>query len=411
MIDPDLRAVAGCITEAKQALAVDRPLRILVLGDPDARMCRFLADAGHAVACCPDLQRPRGTEADHVHVSAPTAMGLVELQDRIDVAVAVAGWGRILSTHSETSLRRLVDWLREYCTLTIVRAPRRPLGPDLNELGPYEVLAVLGAFRYLAEAVGIEGDESLEAPLVLASDQFLVLGEEWVRADGIERLGELDPSGQDAPVRTFRIPGSRIAKVECASEEYFDRTQVIGEWAFLSGVDPQVRDLLDLPRVHLLNRGRSVLTLVRDDVVGKAEDLSVADQLAGVLDVAARYSQVGLFHNDLRPWNVVWHEGAARLIDFEWTSGFDEDAQGLPQVLALAGTLAGIATDEIRMGEPFHGDVLDIATRSGLLERWPLSEQLTQPWVRFPGVRDRIDVAGGMSAPEILRAVLEVTVA
>jgi hypothetical protein len=411
VIEPELRAVSGCVTLAKQALAPDRPLRILVLGDPDARICRLLADEGHDVACCPDLQRPRSGEADHVDVVAPEASALTESGDQFDLAVAVDGWTRMLATHSPTQRGHLLDWLRSHARVTLVTAPRQPMAPDLNHLGPYRVQEILGAFRYLSEAVDVDGDESLVAPLVLASDQYLVAGNEWIADSDVGWLGEADPLDADKTVRTLRIPGARIAKVEFASEEYFDRTQVLAEWDFLSGVDPRVRDLLGLPRVHLLNRGRSVITLVRDAVVGGAAGgLPVAAQLEGALAVGARYAEAGLFHNDFRPWNLLWHEGEARLIDFEWTSSIDDDAQGLPQVLALAGTLAGIATDEVRMGDRFHEDVLHLTAEAGLLERWPLAEQVDGPWGRVPALRAGVHVAEGMTATEIIHNVLEVTV-
>ena len=57
-----------------------------------------------------------------------------------------------------------------------------------------------------------------------------------------------------------------------------------------------------------------------------------------------------------------------------------------------------------------ENDLLCVADSAGLLERWPLAAQMTVPWTRLGHIRAGIDVAEGMTAAQIIAAVLEATV-
>ena len=386
------------------------PRRILVLGDPAARVCGALAAAGHRVTCCPDRQQAVG--ARHVDVAYETVADLIDdSAATFDVAIAVEGWRRLRWTNGATTTATLVEWLRAHVETLAVEAPRRILAPDLNDLGPFEVLPMLGDYAFLAEVTGHGAGDGRSTPIVLASDRALLAGGTWFAAQDVRRLGADAPDAATTPVRTYAVPGPLIVKVECTSEDYFERAQVAGEAAYLSTADADTRQRLDLPLVRAFVRGRAVATLVRDEVPAGPPPASIGAQMAGVLDAAAAHAELGLFHNDVRPWNVVWLGEIARLIDYADVSTADDDVRDLPQVLALAGTLAAIATEEIRGGQDFHGDVLDLAEEAGLLDAWPLSEQLTGPWLRLPRRRSDVRVHGGMSATQIIRTVLEVTCA
>lgn len=384
-----------------------RPPRALVLGDANAVVCRALASAGWTTSCCPDSQRGR-EPADHVDRRYARIVDVLDAPEPFDVVVATEGWRRLRETNRPPVVADLLGWTRRNAGVTIVEAPRHEIAPDLHDLGPFRTLGLLGGFRFLAEVSVVDGSAVPRTPVVVASDQFLLVDDAWVPASDVARLDADPVDAPLRPVRTFRVPGTRIVKVECTSEDYFARTQLLGEASFLGGVDEHVRDELGLPRLLSLVRGRAVTTLVREDVAGgPAPD--VDRQLAAVVDIAARYAALGLFHNDVRPWNLLWEDGRARLVDFTETSTHDDDVRDLPQVLALAGTLAAIATGEIRHGDPFHTDVLELAGASGLLDRWPLERQLTGPWLALPERRDRIVVRSGMSAEQVVRAVLEAT--
>lgn len=404
MTDPSVDLWLAAVTSLP---GHDRSLRILVLADPGAVTCRALAAAGHDVACCPDLQTTPGGDP-HVGVMCVSVADLMRTDRSFDVIVGMRGWQRLLAVTTPEGVASLVEWLRGHATVFVAQAPRRALAADLNDLGPFEVLPLLGAFDFLSEVpTGLQATES--SPVVLASDHALLAGGTWLGAADVEWVDVAAPDARTKPVRTYLATGDRVVKVECTSEEYFERAQVVGEAVFLDSVDDDVRARLGLPRVRALTRGRAIATLVRDAVPDDGPPAALDDRLRGIVDACVAFAEVGLFHNDVRPWNVLWDQRVARFVDFADSSPHDDDVRDLPQVLALAGTLAAVATDEIRGGEHFHLDVLDVAARAGLLDRWPLRAQVGAPWLSLPRRGDRIDVTAGMTAPQLMAAVLEVT--
>ena len=54
--------------------------------------------------------------------------------------------------------------------------------------------------------------------------------------------------------------------------------------------------------------------------------------------ICLRYSRNGFFHNDLRPWNLLFDGSKIDLIDFADTSKRDNDLTGLHQIEGYIGT-------------------------------------------------------------------------
>jgi hypothetical protein len=399
--------IARGVELARRAFPRHHRLRVLVIGDPDARICRAMSAGGATVGCCPDLQAGWQGASLHVDVLTTTAQRLLEQDRRWDLVIAVDGWSRVLASNPPSAVEALIEWMRLHAETVLVEAPRRVLAPDLNELGPYDVQRLLGGFAFMAEVIADSETRVRETPLILASDHGLLVDQEWIPADRVEWVDRFASDALVKPVRTFRAPGGRIVKVECSSEDYFERSQVLREAAFLAESDEGRRADLDLPRVRTLMHGRAVVTMARDEVPGGSGDHLATDaQIAGLLAAADRYARRGLFHNDVRQWNLVWEGDRARFIDYADTSHEDEDVRGLPQVLALAGVVAGIATGEFQHRERFHVDVLEVASRAGLLDRWPLAHQFGNPWLAISRVRPGHDVRPEMTAGELMTGML-----
>lgn len=371
-------------------LGVGRPLSILVLFDPDAAICTALAERGHDVDCCPDLQRAQAMAATHVHVAEDRTEDLARGEGQWDLVIATRGWDRYLSVHSAAATRGLCEWIRLHSTMTVFGCPRRVLSPDLNQLGPYDADRYLDGFRYLGE---VSHADSSSVPLIVASDAFLVSRTFSYAAAELSLVAVGTPA--NGGVRTWLDTARRIVKTEATSEDYMQRSQVAGEALFLSYADPDARDALSLPRVHAFDRGRAIVAMVRDAVVGEpVTDLPAGERHAlmrEILEEASRYAAQGLFHNDLRPWNVLRLSGATRFIDFADASGNDEDVSGIPQVWALAATMVLAGRPESREREAFHA----------LARSWAAAADVTDqdaydgPWLALPAVVDgiRMDVA------------------
>ncbi len=115
-----------------------------------------------------------------------------------------------------------------------------------------------------------------------------------------------------------------------------------------------------------------------------------------------------MFHNDFRPWNLLWDGYKMHLIDYADAGVHDLDVQDLPQILSLAATLAALATSDIRWGEHFRADtgkileeIVDVGD-----PHW-----YTVPWLTLPTWAG--DIKKGLSqlvqptAREVIATVLE----
>ncbi len=408
------RAVDVVRARFADELAEARPFRVLVLFDPDATICRVLAASGDEVACCPDRQRGHEGADEHVNELCDDATSLFSLDGRWDLIVAAEGWSRFRAVHSRAEADWILEWVRTHADIAIIEAPRRALAPDLNNLGAFEVHRILGGFRFHSELEpSQQSDAAPEPPLILASDRWLLVGDEWFETADLEQFDTDSVDAEWKTVRTFAARGDRIVKVECVSEDYFERSQVLAEAVFLEQAGAGLRQSLGLPGVHNFARGRAVISLVRDRVVGTALRPEAPDEIAlmqaAILDNAANFARAGMFHNDLRLWNVVWDGKRAAFIDFGDSSRRDDDVRELPQILALAGTLASLATGEIRGGEDFYDDLLEVVERAGILARWPLLQQFTDPWLALPNSRTALTLTGDLDAAGIIETVLSAT--
>ena len=86
-----------------------------------------------------------------------------------------------------------------------------------------------------------------------------------------------------------------------------------------------------------------------------------------MLSEQQRWASAGLFHNDLRPWNLIWSGTDARLIDFADAGALDADVTYLPQAISLAGLIAWLLGMNFTTGPDFAAEVRAAAER--VLER------------------------------------------
>jgi len=278
-----------------------------------------------------------------------------------------------------------MEWLAKYSTATLVEAPRRPLAPDLHDLGPYS-LDIFEPFQFLSE-LHCESFSITEPPrpLLVASNQGLLVGSTWRPPTEFTALsGGRD--NRNRGVETFHHRNG-VFKVERASADYFERCQALNEATFLQMIPTETRLHLDLPAVQALWRGRAVTHVFRENVPGRPLTPGVGRDdpalIQEFVNACGKLGGCGLFHNDLRPWNLLWDGDRVRFIDFADTSTEDLDVQDLPQILAFAGTLAGLIGNDLPWGEDFLAAVWAAFYASGALDRYSLDSLRGAPWIRL----------------------------
>ena len=89
--------------------------------------------------------------------------------------------------------------------------------------------------------------------------------------------------------------------------------------------------------------------------------------------------------------------------------------QGIPQVLALAGTVAALASPTLPWGPDFATSLLDLTAQSGVWARWSerdLVGTYRSPWLAVQAARDelitRLSPITDFSDPEIVALVIDV---
>ena len=374
-----------------QALGDGGALDVLILGDPSAVTCRALSDSGHRVACCPDLQHT--ADSTHLNVIAEEVEALLQGSGHWDLIIAVNGFQRLRQVRRPGEMDALIAWMAEHGAVTLMEAPRLVLAPDLHDLGPYEVRELLGSFALVNEvelshfrAIGHHPASAsrTERPIIAASNHLLLVGKEWVSVRELIPLGRNDHS---TTVRTFQW-GQQILKVDVSSAGYFERCEALREGLFLASAKEEHVKALALPAIIEVHQGRAVSTVVRESVSGDPLHPGACREqdppIGLVLEAAAAMARVGLFHNDLRPWNLLWDGRRVMFIDYADTSTSDSDVQYLPQILALAGTVASLMTSDVPWGDAFLGATKDLAADVHVLTRWPLEQLYETPWMTLP---------------------------
>jgi hypothetical protein len=386
-------AVRAVVSQIRDSIYHRRALRILILGDPQATTCRLLALDGHDVWCCPDRQC--SPTASHLQIAAKALEDLPDPVEHWDLVVAVDGFERIQQVHRVAILRRIMGKFAQNSRALLVEAPRRPLAPDLHDLGPYLTSEYLADYLAVTEIQVEDTNRTSAPPLLLASNEGFFASGEWLSADSLKVH---PPNNLEAPivVRTFEADRT-IIKVELASEGFFDECAVVAEGEFLQRASTKMRTVLGLPRVLNLHRGRAINVLVRERITGEPLSPGICARrdipLESVIDVACHLSGLELFHNDFRPWNLLWNGAEMRVIDFANVSDTDSDVEGLPQVLALAGTLASLASPELPWGPEFVPNIMALANEAGVFATWTedyLLGETRSPWLAISKARDAI---------------------
>jgi serine/threonine-protein kinase RIO1 len=51
------------------------------------------------------------------------------------------------------------------------------------------------------------------------------------------------------------------------------------------------------------------------------------------IKLCRKFSKAKIYHNDMRPWNILWNGKKCVFIDFEYSSKYDQDTSNYPQIL------------------------------------------------------------------------------
>lgn len=344
---------------------------------------------------------------------------LLESTETWDVIIMVEKVERLVETTKPSDLRNFALWLQSHSRLTIVAGQKEYSDPSRGDLGPWQIPFPDHEFTFATELA--PADVYGKAPLLAFSDEWAWTGENWVALDHMVETIPASNSHENAtPLASnnFELVGSSLLRIQQGSIDFFDRVEILEEANALQRFCCQEPHGPSLPLVNSVYTGDIINMVTRDFFPGENltrlpswENIDLNEILLATLDEAIRYSEAGLFHNDFRPWNLLWDKPVIRAIDFSALSETDNDARGLPQVLALAGTLFWIAQHEstgpsITLFDDFDTELTAMAAPilADLGMQFPAL--YGEPWLQLSTHAQRVDIKAGMDFASIFRQLL-----
>lgn len=351
-----------------------------------------------------------GEEAAHLRSNLPPGLGqlrvvgtgvdpivhLAELAEESgppNMIVFLGSLNRLRRTLLPIDYRNLLTWLRDNCDIAVLSAPRDPIAPGFVDFGPYNVEEIVTTFPYVMEFTSPTTCRSLVPPRLIVSRRWLWDSGSWQKVDDAPRWHQTRLAGR----KTLEPHKSVILKQDAVSVDYNEVSDVTREARFLSSVSQKQRESLGLPKLFSHQSGRCINTLTREKVLGevitRSCDYPTDQVITSLIQLAARYSQAGLFHNDIRPWNVLWDGNRIAFIDFAGVAELEDDTEGLPQVLALAATLSSLLFPSESERIPFTDYAWGLWRSSEVAQRHGVAELMGQPWAQLgidaPATHDR----------------------
>ena len=241
-------------------------------------------------------------------------------------------------TSSAERIEKFMNQLQSSSQAVIMLLPRREASPEFDYKSVYASHELLSRFKFFHELGSIE---TLN-PVVFASDSFYVDQRSIVSAFDIEVFPSTISSNEKLSVRTWIGKGGLLHKSELASVDFFERSQVAQEGYFLNQFQMDNPESSFFPKLELVSYGRAIVESVRELVPGRVLDEGDFGNLQ-IIELfhltCLRYSRNRYFHNDLRPWNLLFDGSKIDLIDFADTSKRDNDLTGLNQIEGYVGTV------------------------------------------------------------------------
>lgn len=326
-----------------------------------------------------------------------------------DVVLAMNGMQRFYATTAEKQLEEFIYWLRNCSKLTLIVPNHESQDASNPALGPYRLHPGFTAFKYFSE-LPTETGRPQDDPVVALSDHVLFDGLRWHESENLVSLtqGASDLSSMIDSARrprTFVHDEGYVIKSQVGTPDYFDSLEALREAEVLAMLAPSISAKLNMPQVLNVNRGRSVSTTVRQGIPGNVvmvnsvipDRMSREKLMRAVINLASSYAELGLFHNDFRPWNILETPSGLQMIDFADVSMVDQDVRDIPQILALVGTLTAVGNLDtngyaLGMGESFDTDLLEMMR--GYLNEHSINigALYGRPWLDLPTICLGIDL-------------------
>jgi hypothetical protein len=223
---------------------------------------------------------------------------------------------------------------------------RNPLDiylPNQKDLDFYE------NYDYVYELAGVKiALNSAEYPLLYTSKTILLINQMFYKND----FGKLNRNVGPNFSRVYLIE-NKVYKVTLLNKD--GNSSSSREFGFISNLKLIDKIKLRIPIKVFLKKGLTFDILQRKNITGisLSEIKTISDSqkmLKEFIKLCRKFSKAKIYHNDIRPWNILWDGKKCIFIDFENSSRFDQDVSNFPQILLFFAIANYIKTsDPIRI--------------------------------------------------------------
>jgi hypothetical protein len=172
---------------------------------------------------------------------------------------------------------------------------------------------------------------SVEYPILYTSKTILLINSRFYKND----FGRSIRNAGSIFSRVYLIK-NKLYKVSLLNSDGY--STVSREFKFLSNLRLIDKIKLRIPIKVVLNKGLVFDSLQRKNIngIGLHEIKTISDSdkiLKEFIKLCRKFSKAKIYHNDIRPWNILWNGKKCVFIDFENSSRYDQDVSNFPQIL------------------------------------------------------------------------------
>jgi hypothetical protein len=173
--------------------------------------------------------------------------------------------------------------------------------------------------------------DSAEYPILYTSKTVLLINCRFYKND----FGKFICNAGSIFSRVYLIK-NKLYKVSLSNSDGY--SSVSREFEFLSNLRLIDKIKLRIPMKVVLNKGLAFDSLQRKKIngIGLHEIKTISDSdkmLKEFIKLCRKFSKARIYHNDIRPWNILWNGKKCVFIDFENSSRSDQDVSNFPQIL------------------------------------------------------------------------------
>ena len=322
---------------------VEHKLNILILGSTHYDLGIALADFGHKITFITwdiDDHKKLKVLIKKSKFDSQISNQLINLEaieslteTKYDVLLSLTPLYRLLTDLNRNKQRAFFEYVLKNIDSAIWLLPvndeRNPLDiylPDQRKLDFFI------NYNYVAELAKVNINfNSAEYPIIYTSKVFLLINSKFYKNDFVTVI----PNSGSVFSRVYLVK-NKLYKVTFSNSN--GDSSSAKEFKFLSNVRLMNRIKLRTPIKVSLNKGLIFDTSKRKKINGidliKIKATSDSHKiLKEFIQLCRKFSKARIYHNDMRPWNILWNGKKCVFIDFEYSSKYDQDTSNYPQIL------------------------------------------------------------------------------